>query len=720
MSPIVPTESPSVLLIEDSDSLRALARRVLERLGFSVREAADGLTGLEILQEETAQLIILDVKMPGIDGFETCRRIRSLPRCQDVPVLMMTGLEDIESINMAYEAGATDFFTKPVNWVLFGHRVRYMLRASKSFKELRSKEARLAEAQRIARLGYFAFRPAEDVVICSDELRRIFSLPRSGIRGHADFLAYVHPDDRAFVRDTRIEAIEADRSYDIRYRLIAGDGTERFVNEQARSNPHLSTGQDQLIGTVQDITERNKIEEQIQFLAYHDALTGLPNRVLFEERFREALKQARERNERLACLFIDLDRFKRVNDSYGHTVGDALLQRVAQRLAEAVRHVRPSGRSNEDGVTLARFGGDEFTLLARGVTGDEEVESMARRLSEAMREPFRLHGSETFVTVSVGVARFPDDGTDVEQLFKLADTAMYAAKERGRNNVQFYSASMEDDAPGRLSLQSRLHRAVERNEFELHYQPIVDTRTGALRKLECLIRWAHPEDGVIPPDEFIPAAEDSGLILPIGRWVVSEAFRQWREWKDEGLSPPVMAVNLSARQFQQADITDMVADLAASRDCAPACLELEITEGTLMENSESSTHVLDSLKRMGVGLAVDDFGTGYSSLAYLKRFPIDCLKIDRSFVTDLSVDNDDASIVAAIIAMAHNLRLGVVAEGVENREQLDYLRSVRCDMVQGYLLAAPRPASFVTPLVRSRAAGDWPDAAAGSGQRRRG
>lgn len=702
MNKIIPVAEPSVLIVEDGIALRALARSALENLGFAVREAADGLAGLEMLREEAAHLIILDVRMPGIDGFETCRRIRSLPRCQDVPILMMTGLEDIDSINKAYEAGATDFFTKPVNWALFGHRVRYMLRAANSFRELRSKEARLAEAQRIARLGYFAYRPAENVVICSEELRRIFALPLSGIRGHEDFLAYVEPDDREFVREARQEAILEGRSYDIRYRMIAGDGTERFVNEQARSNPHLSTGHDQLIGTVQDITERNKIEEQIQYLAYHDSLTGLPNRVQFEERFREALERAQRDGTRMACLFIDVDRFKRVNDSYGHTAGDDLLQRVANRLQAAVERATRTTQAPEAPNVLARFGGDEFTVLLGGVRDDDEVAAITRSLSEAMNEPFRLYGAETFVTASIGISRFPDDGGDVAQLFKRADSAMYAAKGLGRNNFQFYSATMQDDAPGRLTLQSRLHRAVEREEFELHYQPIVDTRTGELRKLECLVRWVHPEDGVVAPDAFIPAAEESGLILPIGRWVIAEAFRQSREWRDAGLTPPAMAVNLSARQFQQADIAETVAELAARHGCDPSCLELEITESTLMESSEASMRILDACKSMGVGLSVDDFGTGYSSLAYLKRFPLDSLKIDRSFITDVDVDTDDASIVAAIVAMAHNLRLGVVAEGVEERPQLDYLRSIRCDMVQGYLFAAPRPATFVTPLVRSR------------------
>ncbi|MEP6802145.1 MAG: EAL domain-containing protein, partial [Acidobacteriota bacterium] len=448
-------------------------------------------------------------------------------------------------------------------------------------------------------------------------------------------------------------------------------------------------------GTVIDITERKRAEEQVKHLAFHDALTGLPNRLLFQDRLRMAVLNAQRSDDRLATLFLDLDRFKVINDSLGHSIGDELLRGVAERLGSCVR----------EGDTVARLGGDEFTVLVPGMTDDEHAAKIARKILGVLRLPFVIDGRELFLTTSIGVALYPADGETAETLVRNADTAMYRAKEQGRDNFQLYTPAMNSRALERLSLESRLRQAIQNEELVLQYQPLVDLKTNRIRGAEALIRWEHPDMGLLAPGEFIPLAEISGLIVPIGEWVLRTACGQMREWQRLGHPRLAVAVNLSARQFQQADLVSQVRSALESADLAPEFLDLEITESNAMQNAEVSISTLWDLKNLGVQLSMDDFGTGYSSLNYLKRFPIDRLKIDQSFVRDVTTDPDDAAIASAIIAMAHSLELTVVAEGVETEPQLAFLRDQRCDEMQGYLVSRPvAPARFLELLEENRKA----------------
>jgi diguanylate cyclase (GGDEF)-like protein/PAS domain S-box-containing protein len=451
------------------------------------------------------------------------------------------------------------------------------------------------------------------------------------------------------------------------------------------------SGEGSIVCVVRDITERTYAEEQIKHLAYHDALTNLPNRLLFKDRLTVALSHAHRESSLLAVLFLDLDRFKVINDSLGHNIGDQLLQAVAARVAACVR----------DSDTVARLGGDEFTILLPRLNHSEDVAPVAAKIIEAVRHPFHIEGREFYITTSIGISVYPEDGFDAETLIKNADTAMYQAKELGRDNYQLFNANVNAKALQRIALEHGLRKSLANDELSVHYQPIFDFRSNRIVGMEALLRWRHPQMGNIPPATFIPIAESTGTMVPIGSWALRQACHQARVWHDAGFGGLSLAVNLSVTQLQQADLVDTVREVLEETGLAPALLELEVTESGAMHNPETSIRVLYELKKLGIGISLDDFGTGHSSLSYLKRFPVDTLKIDQSFVQDTTSDPDAAAIVMAIIAMAHSLRLKVIAEGVENTAQAEFLRAHGCDQFQGFLITQPLPAEeFVLILSR--------------------
>jgi diguanylate cyclase (GGDEF)-like protein/PAS domain S-box-containing protein len=445
------------------------------------------------------------------------------------------------------------------------------------------------------------------------------------------------------------------------------------------------------ISTGKDITERMQAQEHLQYLAHHDDLTRLPNRVLFMDRLDQALIRAHFHHRILAVLFLDLDHFKNINDTLGHNVGDRFLETTAQRLADCVR----------EGDTVARLGGDEFAVLLEDIAQLEDISLVARKVLAAFDAAFTVEGHELFITTSIGVSLYPNDGADGHTLLKHADAAMYKAKELGRNNFQYYSADMSARAFERLTLETHLRHALEREEFVLYYQPQVDVTQDRIVGVEALIRWRHPEFGLLAPQQFITLAEDTGLIVPIGEWVARGACEQAREWRALGLGDIRVAVNLSARQFNEPDFVDRMVRLVADSLMEAGMLELELTEGTVMKNAPQTVEKLRALSNLGVRFAIDDFGTGYSSLSYLSRFPIHTLKIDRQFVQNAPRDANDTEIVKTIIAMARSLKLAVVAEGVEEASQRAFLRDQGCDVMQGYLFCHPLPVEELTELLRS-------------------
>ncbi|MGZ5492359.1 MAG: putative bifunctional diguanylate cyclase/phosphodiesterase [Thermoanaerobaculia bacterium] len=433
---------------------------------------------------------------------------------------------------------------------------------------------------------------------------------------------------------------------------------------------------------------------EIGHLAYHDALTGLPNRPLFIDRLIVALAQAHRARHKLAVFFLDLDRFKDINDSLGHTVGDILLKAVAERVRHCVR----------EGDTIARFGGDEFTLLIPKIENIEDAAKIAQKIIETLKIPFFVNERELFVTTSIGVSLYPEDGSDPETLVRNADTAMYRAKEQGRDNYQLYAPAMNARALERLGLENMLRKALSQQELVLHYQPQISAQTGLTVGVEALVRWQHPERGLLSPAHFIQVAEVSGLIVPIGEWILRTACKQLKTWKRKIDDQFIVAVNLSARQFQQPDLVEMIRTAIQDTGIEASSLEIEITESNAMQNAENTMYTLRELKGLGVRISMDDFGTGYSSLNYLKRFPIDTLKLDQLFVKDVATDPTDAAIVSAVIQMAHSLNLKVVAEGVERQDQLEFLRRHDCDIIQGYLFSKPVPADQLEAFINERKA----------------
>jgi len=475
------------------------------------------------------------------------------------------------------------------------------------------------------------------------------------------------------------------------YRVI-GSGKLLWFESTGKTYRTVN-GELRVVFVSRDITQRRQYEETIRYHAFHDALTDLPNRMLFKDRLTLAMARAKRNSKILAVLFMDLDRYKLINDTLGHSAGDKLLQGVAERLSECIR---------EDD-TIARLGGDEFTILLPKISQAQNAAKVAGKIIEAFRQPLTIDAHELYITTSIGIALYPNDGTDPDTLLKNADTAMYLAKEKGRNNYQLYTPTMNEKAFERLELETSLRRAVERQEFVVYYQPKIKINTGRIIGMEALVRWIHPQKGLIPPGEFIPATEETGLIIPLGEWVLRTACAQNKAWQDAGFPPIRVSVNLSLRQFQMQNLVEVVANILKETGLDPFWLELEITESVAMKNEEYTINTLHGLKEMGIQLSIDDFGTGYSSLRHLKRFPISKLKIDKSFVQEIGIDNDNEAIASVIIFLGQSLNLGVIAEGVETEEQLRFLKKHQCNEMQGFLFSKPVSAEdFLQILIREK------------------
>ena len=681
-----------VLLVDDDPVARLLTASILTRHGFIVSEAASGSEALEKFVEGP-DCVLLDALMPGMDGFATCRALRQSPGGTQVPVLMLTGLDDEESVAHAYEAGATDFFVKSTQWTLLVQRTRYLLRAARMRGELETSRAKLARAQRIARLGTWEWDLRSGLVTGSDLCLSILGFARTDISlSRTAFLSLVHDDDRGELTAAFERLIRDGGSLQSETRLQSAVGAVNYVRFEAEIEYDNSGAASLVSGTAQDITQRREAEAQIRALADYDNLTGLPNRRMFGERFGAAIDAARRRKATLAALFVDLDRFKQINDTQGHGAGDVVLREVADRLNRCVR----SGDGETD--VVARLGGDEFVVLLTEVAHPQQAHHVAERILAVMRKPFMVGGRENFISASVGIARYPEDGSDVESLLRNADAAMYSVKAQGRNAVAAYRPELNLVDRKRWELEQALHKALEQDELVLHYQPQIDVRSGRVPGVEALMRWNHA-GRLIAPGDFIPIAEETGLIVPFGEWALATAARQAARWIRDGLDPVRIAVNIPGSHFQRPGFVDMVRRVLEDAALPGHLIELEITETMLMTDIAATLETLKALNGLDVRLSIDDFGTGYSSLSYLKRFDIDQLKIDRSFVNDLKPGSDNEAITAAIIAMAAALNLEVVAEGVETREQMMLLHKRGCPLMQGYYFSRPLPLAGATELL---------------------
>jgi len=704
-------KQPLILVVDDDPGIRMVARTLFEREGMRVTEAQDGVEALRVMEESPPDLVCLDVRMPGLDGFSVCEKIRESNNTRLTPVLMMTGLEDVESINRGYEVGATDFVTKPVNWPIVGHRVRYMLRASQRSLELWHSEQRLADAQRTARLGNWELDLGTGEIRCWGELASLFGSEAGRRVSAATLLNQIEPDDRESLLECLTGCRDQGRPASTECRVATRTGDVRYFHTEVHPVFEDGGAVVQLKGTSQDVSRRKQVENEIRHLAFHDGLTGLPNRRLFRELATQAIHQAWRGARKLGVLYLDLDDFKRINDTLGHSVGDELLERVSDRLNGSTRGSDCVARPIESELppTIARLGGDEFVVLISQIRDPQEVAIVAQRILDELAQPFALGDHEVVVGASIGISVCPDDSKDVETLLRNADLAMYRAKSAGKNRYKFYTESMNANAFRRLQLENRLRKTVENEQLNIVYQPKVIMQTGEVAGVEALLRWSDPDLGVVTPDEFIPLAEETGLITQIGEWLIQRVCAQARQWIDDDLGLQTVAVNISGIQFQDPHLARVVRRALEENRVEFDHLEVEITESTLMRDESRVVSILQELQEMGLHVSIDDFGTGYSSLRYLREFPVDQVKIDRSFLREVGTEVSADDLVSAIISMCKALRLRTVAEGVETEEQLIFLRDHGCDEYQGYFFSPPVPAEELPALVHGARKATAPD-----------
>lgn len=712
----------NILVVDDNAAKRQALNAVLEKLGQNVVLAASGHDALRSLLNDDYAVILMDVQMPVMDGFETAALIRSRGRSALTPIIFVTSYSHAETDMLGgYSLGAVDFIFAPIIPEILRAKVSVFVDLFHKNQELKRHEDHLESLvrQRTAALtSEIAERKRAEQVIrkLSSAVEKvadsIFITDTEGL------IEYVNP---AFEETTGYHQKEALGQTP---RLISsgehepafyGNIWETLARGEIYREVVINRKKDgqlyheavtitpltddkgcctHYIFSGKDMTERMQTQERLHHLAHHDILTDMPNRMLFVDHLKQALSRAKWHKRAVAVVFVDLDRFKIVNDTLGHDAGDQLLQGIAERLKSCMR----------EGDIAARFGGDEFAVFFNDIASHDDVAPLASNLLDAMTPPFIVAGQELFMTFSLGISLYPDDGENTQVLMQNADTAMYWSKQQGGNSYHFYQVAMNAHAMERLRLETDLRRALERKEFSLEYQPQFDLESGAVVGVEALLRWDRPEVGPIGPEKFIPLLEETGLIIPVGEWVLHKACAQHQEWTAKGLAPVPLAINVSGRQLDAKALYQSVKSAVETSGMAPEFLELEITESVLMENIEAMGDVFRSMKSMGLKFAIDDFGTGFSSLSYLKHFPVDTLKIDSEFVHDITKDADSAAIVTAIITLATALGMRSVAEGVETQEQMEFLWAQGCHLAQGhYFSPAQSPEEFERLLSRREA-----------------
>lgn len=679
-----------LLIVDDDTPTRRLLRGVLDRQGFRLIEAADGAEAVELFERERPSLVLLDVMMPVMDGFDACARMRGLDQSEGTPLIMLTGADDIKAIDKAFGAGATDFITKPINWTLLTQRVRYSLRAGQLGREVRQNRLRQAAARRIAKLAFWEWRLTDDALYWSDDLETLIGIASQQLGHLDDFLRAIHPDDRGRARRLLDLVRQSEGQIEMELRMSAG-GPDRLVRMIGERGVQGSDN-DLVLGALQDVTDLRHTEALVDYLALHDELTDRPNRRLFLRRIGETLEalKAGRPGEVLLVGWIDIARFHRHNEAMGEAGGDLLLIRMAQRLRELV--------GKQDAV--ARVGGDEFALMLRAPWTLDAIERFESILLN-LRRPFHLAQGEAILTFSSGVACFPEHGIDANQLLLLAQDAQRLARSQARPMLV-----AKPDAPSQtrsvetLEIERALHTALEKQEFFLVYQPQMDLRSGTIVGVESLLRWRHPTWGLVSPTRFITPLESLGLITAVGQWVLEEACRQASRWERAGLDLRV-GINLSPRQFQEPSLFATIQRAIQTSGASPARIELEITESLAMQDPANAIALLGRLRETGIKIAIDDFGIGHSSLEYLLRFPIDAIKIDRAFVSNITRVQADRVIVRAVTAIGQTMGLSVIAEGVETLRQCDFVDALGVSEIQGYLIGKPMEPERIESLLET-------------------
>jgi diguanylate cyclase (GGDEF)-like protein/PAS domain S-box-containing protein len=696
-----------ILVVDDDPVVLKSLKDLLAIRGFNPNTAIGGQEAICQLDQNDYDLVLLDLHMPYVSGHDVMDYINS--NKIDTSVIIVSGETSFEAAKNACTQGAYDFLRKPYATDELIITITNALKEKHLKKQNLFMQQQLSESERLHR---YIVNTSPDIIYILDQdghftfinerIESLLGFSKEEIVGkHYSFL--VHHDDMEqakYVFNERRIGTRAAKNIELRLKC-KDDGKSRHFNNRTLpielSAMGMYTGDSQssssytgTYGVARDVTERKIAEETINFQAYHDLLTKLPNRALLRDRLSLAISQAKREDEKLAVMFLDLDRFKNINDSLGHMIGDELLQQVSMRLKECIRAAD----------TLARFGGDEFTLmLPRLHNARDDASKLAIKITNILKQAFIVEGHELYVSASIGIALYPQDGTSIDTLIKHADVAMYHVKGQGKNGYQFYSNEMNVPYLEKLSLDTGIHRALDNNEFSLVYQPQVNLRTGEIVGVEALLRWEHPEHGAISPSEFIPFAEESGLIIDIGYWVVKTACAELSRWRTAGLPEIRMSINISACQLMEDNIVRNIINIMKDYDVPGSCIELEITENAIMDDMDSIIRKLQELSSHGITIAIDDFGTGYSSLSYLHKLPIHTLKIDRTFLKESRINKGDNTIINTIVAMAKGLSLNVIAEGVETQAQLEYLREIDCSEAQGFLFGKPLASDVISQLL---------------------
>ncbi|MCF8152482.1 MAG: EAL domain-containing protein [Sulfuritalea sp.] len=672
----------SVLYVEDDADIRRHLAEFLRRRVGKLYIAANGQEGLELWRQHRPEVVVTDIMMPVMGGLKMAELIQR--ENASVPIIVTTALNETESFLKAIDLGIDKYVIKPINTELLLHAIQKSAWGVKAGLEIQ--------------LAATVFDASSDAIFITDSDNRIISVNAAfceitgysaqDVIGETPAILNSGRHDAEFYRAMWRDLLETGQwNGEVWNRRKNGEIFAELLTINAVKNYRGEISH--YVSIFADITEHKQTEEHVRHLAHYDALTNLPNRTLFNDRLGQALINAQRDNGKAAVMFLDLDRFKNINDTLGHGIGDLLLQEVAVRLTGCVRQ----------GDTVSRLGGDEFVILLPELNDEKDARLVAQKLLNAAVFPMVLEGHELHISASIGISYYPMDGANAEALMKNADVAMYRAKEEGRNNFQFYHASMNARSFERLAMETSMRYALNRGEFDLYYQPRFSLPEGRIIGAEALIRWNHPDLGLVSPGQFIPLAEETGLILPIGEWVLKQVAAQGKAWQQAGFPPLSLAVNVSARQFRRVDFAGEVLQILRNSGFDPHHFELELTESTLMTHAEENIETLKKLNALGIRIAIDDFGTGYSSLSYLKRLPVDILKIDRSFVSEVPDNRDGAAIVEAIIAMAHSLGLHIIAEGVETVEQLEFLQMRKCNEIQGYYFSHPLPVEQFEQLI---------------------
>jgi len=675
-----------------------------------------GQQAVEQLREHDVELMLLDLKMPGFNGHQVMDFVEE--NKLNTTVVVVSGETSFDSMAQVLRQRAYDYILKPYVPDDLLHTIENALNARRLELDNELINQRLVRSEKLHR---YLVNSSPDIVYMLDQqgrfafvndcITQLLGYRNEQLIGmHYRDLVYIEDAEQAgYVFSPRAREDSSPRTVELRFKCCDHDRPPQFF--EINTIPielqcsDIFDAEDELsdesfvgiYGVARDISERKDAEQTINFQAYHDLLTHLPNRALFKDRLNLAVAQAKRSCHQMAVMFLDLDRFKLVNDTLGHIYGDELLQQVSQRLQRCLR----------EGDTLARFGGDEFTLLLPEIEDKNDAKVIAKKIIENMREPFVIEGHEVYVTISVGISMYPNDGTSMDSLVKNADIAMYHIKGHGKNDYQFFCREMNEASMQRLSLERDMRKGLESEQFELYYQPQVDAITGQIVAVEALLRWQHPTLGLISPTDFIAVAEETGLILPLGEWVVRKACSVLRNWRDMGIMDVRMAINLSSMQIEHKSFVGIVKDVMQKYRLAGHDLEMEITENLIMQDMENAIKKLVQLNELGIQIAIDDFGTGYSSLSYLQKLPIHTLKIDRSFVHEIQEGAEDACIVDAVIAMAKGLKLNLIAEGVETEYQVDYLREKGCGEIQGFYFGVPAPEEETVALLTQAPCGEF-------------